>query len=138
MDKIQSKQFDVEVIAEGSIIQITHYGDVTYPVAIASRKEASEIAQEQGVHDFLIDISQAKVTGSVLEFYMFHSLDVHLLPRPTRMALVYDLENWAGGSDDAQFSENIDINRGIVRRDFSERSDAMAWLMKWENMYQSQ
>lgn len=91
-DKSHMESFDVKMIAEGSMIQITHYGDAIYSLAMASRKEASEISQQHDIHNFMVDPRGARIAGNVSELYGFHSHDPLLLARSTCLALVYDIK----------------------------------------------
>jgi len=127
------KTHDVKIIADGSIIQITYFGDVTFTSANASREEASAIAFQHGIKSFLVDLNQAQVVASVLELYEFHSQNPQILPLATRIAIVHARNNWSEGLSQAQFSENLDINRGIARKAFKKRSDAVTWLLNDEN-----
>ncbi len=126
------KSYEIEILAGNNILQLQFYGKVTLKVANAVREEASSIAKEQGIKRVLIDVQQAEVVATTMELFNFYSLDYKIWRSEIRLAFITKPENW--DPNDALFSENVAVNRGMTRQYFSNREDAIAWLNESEDI----
>ncbi|MCP4675092.1 MAG: hypothetical protein GY854_06225 [Deltaproteobacteria bacterium] len=118
--------YEVEVIEPRKILVLRFVGHVTFDIGIAARDEASALAREKGLQNVVIDLMQAEVAGTTMEFYEFVNSDMETWPQGTRYAFVFKPENW--DPNDARFSENVAVNRGLDRRSFPSVEEAIAWL----------
>ncbi len=120
----------LEYNSELRIIDLVYSGNVSGPDMRETTSRAISLSQEHGITDFLVDASNQEQAGTVT--------DVHELPQQyvedgadrqkVRVAYVRPI------SPDLQelgkFFENVCVNRGWHVQSFTNRRDAIGWLLR--------
>lgn len=107
-------------------IAVLHEGAFSGRELFAARREFSELAKSSGVRRVLADV--ARVIGNISTFdtYEFSSSHHEYLPADIKIAVLIknDQEN------DARFAEDVATNRGINIKMFTDKNDALRWLLQ--------
>jgi hypothetical protein len=115
---------------EKGILFVTITGHRTLHPVLAALADSVEITKERGIRRVLVDIRNAGLHVSTNDIFQFASSLVDVCSRDTRPAIVFSPETYA--PEDARFTENVAVNRGVLLKTFTELSDARDWLLAEE------
>ena len=120
--------YSISILSDNDILLLEFFNEIGIKISRECRAEAADIAKKNNIHRILIDITKAFVKSTPIENYEFHYEDPDVWGRSMKMAFVLNSTNRTDES--AKFSENVAINRGMVRKSFKNRDDACSWLME--------
>ncbi len=120
--------YEIKIHSQDKILELRFWDEVTVSGGTAAREEANAILREKGFERLLVDLLQAEVVGTTMELYQFVQSDLEVWPPGTRYAFVSQPMNW--DPDDVSFSENVAVNRGLDRKSFTSRDEAISWLIQ--------
>ncbi len=123
--------YEIKIHSQDKILELRFWDEVAVAGGTAAREEAATIVREKGLERLLVDLLQAEVLGTTMELYEFVQSDLEVWPLGIRYAFVSQPMNW--DPDDVTFSENVAVNRGLDRKSFTSRDEAIDWLIQSED-----
>ena len=121
--------YTVEFVKGAKYIQVALLGEVTKEDHYNSTDKAVHAVSANSCNRLLVDTTQAKLKMSATEDYDFVSQLPPQYPIGTRIAVVVH-------PDDAnyhKFIENVARNRGLQLSVFSDKNQALNWLLDKDN-----
>ncbi len=119
----------LEYNSELRIIDLVYSGNVSGPDMRETTSRAISLSQEHGITDFLVDASNHEQAGTVTEVFdlpqQFVEEDVN---HQSRVAYVKPIS--PDLQELAQFFETVCVNRGWHVQSFTNRRDAIGWLLR--------
>jgi hypothetical protein len=111
-------------IEDPEIVELVFSGEMTDEEVISDRETASRIVAEQGVKNFLVDVS---ATTSKPSDKVIYAHGVALSGLAEFLGVRFAIVTSEIDSTDS-FLETVTVNRGGIFRLFESRDDALAWL----------
>jgi hypothetical protein len=117
--------YEVELIEYGNFVRLTLWGVLTRTDHEEFRAKARSALAETGWAKVLIDTTGADPEMSLTDDFKFTSGHQSQLPPNLRTAIVHRADETAR----YRFIENVAINRGVNIRTFTDKTEALAWLL---------
>jgi len=124
--KMGEASCELVIHSDLSIVEIRHCGILGVADAYGVRGEVARIMAEKEIRLVLVDVRGARVSASTMELFDFHATEPRSLPSGTKFALVYSPAAW--DPDSVAFAESVSANRGLNKRSFMDRAEAIRWL----------
>lgn len=118
--------YDIGASPNGDYVILRIRGEINRRIAMARNQEAHAFARALGVNRFLVDVTEARNTDSVLDQYRFAYEDMQHsdgIDRTSRAAVLV-----AVGDHSHDFIETAARNAGLAMRLFTDRDAALAYL----------
>ena len=118
--------YTLEFAEHDKYVNLVFDGELSIKELEIARREANLVLQDLNWHRLLIDASQTSSTLSVAENFEFTKGHPAKFPFGTRHAIIYSPELY----EDFRFIVNVAQNRGVLMQLFTDRDEAVGWLLK--------
>ena len=118
-------RLDISIVQQNGYVEITLIGEPNGDRFNASRAEANELMQKTGCTALLVDATGLTGMLPVLTDFEFTTEHTTQLPKGTRHAVVVNPEH----TERMLFVEDVAQNRFIDLKIFTDRSEALRWLV---------
>ncbi len=119
--------YEIILHDEDGYLEVRHHGELKPDEAYSSRTEAGKLMKDRGLVRVLVDLCDAEVAASTVEVFSFHETEPKALPKGTQFALVSSPSAWSPQM--IAFAESVAVTRGLDKRSFASREDALSWLL---------
>ena len=119
-------KFTSELDSESGICRVYVTGEYHRPEDSDQMKQfAVDYSASHGCHRFLMDLTQAEITGGTMDTYKAANPQGELA-EPLRKLRTAFVRNKM--TEDDSFFENVAVNRGYMLRAFDSIAKAVEWL----------
>ncbi|MFZ5996822.1 MAG: hypothetical protein ACOYW7_04970 [Nitrospirota bacterium] len=118
--------YKIEYKREFNYVSLLFMGVLDMDEARACRDKLHEVLLAYSCTRVLVDTTKVTAKLSIVEEYELTKELRYELPSSVSIALIVPQE----GVTDGGFIENVAVNRGVRLRAFTEKDEALAWLMK--------
>jgi len=115
----------IEYISKNGYVSLILKGEVTAGDLATVRKEAASLLSEHNCSRLLVDATELARMQSIVEDFEFVSRNLSYFPPPVRIAEIAN-EQYL---EHMQFVEDVSQNRGIDFKVFTDRDEAIGWLL---------
>ncbi len=120
--------YKISLIHHDSILLISLSGTVDSEVASVSRVEAHNMAAKNNIENIIVDLSNAKVDGTITELYEFVTSNTQILDKRACHALVFTSDNW--DHTRSKFAKYFAERSNLKWEYFKTQDEAIIWLME--------
>lgn len=118
--------FKINVNTEDGYVLVRQYGDTDLDEYIESGEKALQVALNNQIMNVLIDVTGITSPASIIDLFTstkHHAEASEIKPK----AAIFGRQDQKRELD---FIESVGINRGMPIRGFTDRNEALAWLLK--------
>jgi len=121
--------FKIKVNTEEDYILVEHYGDTDLDENIQAGEKALRVAINNQIMNILVDVTG--ITGAVSIMDLFASTKHHAETAKIRpLTAIYGRQDQ---KRELEFMENVGVNRGMSIKIFTDKNEALDWLLRKNN-----
>ena len=118
--------YTIEKLSDLECVSVVYSGRVTQKQHYESRDETNTILSETGWKKLMVDAANINAEMSLADDYQFTKEHPFALPIAIRMAILHHPDE----SERFGFIEDVARNRGANLKTFTDRAEALDWLMQ--------
>lgn len=120
-------KYKISIAENGNYVVIKYFAPMTTDIALKSGSEMVQIASINNINKFLFDLRKSSNTQSVVDNYYFAYNDIQTFDFPTDSRSAFLTKE---GDNSHDFITTTFLNAGYTVKLFTDKSDAVNWLVE--------